>query len=269
MSQSVVYGTRGAVAASQPLAVAAGIDALRAGGTAADAACAAALTLGVVEPMSCGLGGDLFALVWDARQQRLSALNASGHSPAAATLASYVERGVATGPGKEIPLTSPLAVTVPGAVRGFETLLAHAGRLGWTRAFDAARRHARAGYAVTEKIAAGWQTLEPKLQRTPEAARAFLSGGRAPRAGELVRLPDLARTLDTLAEEGADAFYKGEIGEALVAFMNAQDARWTCASTRRTGRGSPRCSPCACSRVSTWAPWARARPTRCISRSRP
>jgi gamma-glutamyltranspeptidase/glutathione hydrolase len=227
MSQSVVYGTRGAVAASQPLAVAAGIDALRAGGSAADAACAAALTLGVVEPMSCGLGGDLFALVWDARQQRLSALNASGHSPASATLASYAERGVAVGPGKEIPLTSPLAVSVPGAVRGFETLLAHAGRLGWARAFDAARRHARAGYPVTEKIAAGWQTLEPKLQRTPEAARAFLPGGRAPRAGELVRLPDLAHTLDTLAEEGADAFYKGGIGEALVAFMNAQGARWS------------------------------------------
>ncbi len=290
MSQSVVYGTRGAVAASQPLAVAAGIDALRAGGTAADAACAAALTLGVVEPMSCGLGGDLFALVWDARQQRLSALNASGHSPASATLASYTERGVATGPGKEIPLTSPLAITVPGAVRGFETLLAHAGRLGWTRAFDAPRRHARAGYAVTEKIAAGWQTLEPKLSRTPEAARAFLvggPGGHAPRAGELVRLPDLAHTLDTLAEEGADAFYKGAIGEALVAFMNAQGGRWTarsprgatrsrprtaasaCASTRRTGRGSPRCSRCASSRASTWAPWARARPTRCISRSKP
>jgi gamma-glutamyltranspeptidase/glutathione hydrolase len=224
MSRSVVYGRAGAVAASQPLAVAAGIDALRAGGSAADAACAAALTLGVVEPMSCGLGGDLFALVWDARQGRLSALNASGRSPASATLASYAERGVS---GDAIPMTSPLAVTVPGALRGFETLLAHFGRLGWPRAFDAARRHAREGYPVTEKIAAGWGTLEPKLRATPEAARAFLPGGRAPRAGEIVRLPDLARTLDTLADEGADAFYKGAIGEAVVSFMDAHGARWT------------------------------------------
>ena len=221
--RSPVLGRRGAVAASQPLAAAAGLDALRAGGSAADAACAAAITLGVVEPMSCGLGGDLFALVWDERQQRLSALNASGHSPSSATLASYAERGIK---GDTIPLDSALAVTVPGALRGFETLLAHYGRLGWSRAFDAARRHAREGYAVTEKIAQGWKTLEPKLRKTTEAARAFLPGGRAPLPGEVVRLEDLANTLDALAVQGADAFYKGPIGEAVVSFVNAHGGRW-------------------------------------------
>ena len=222
--RSPVLGRRGAVAASQPLAAQAGLEALRAGGTAADAACAAAITLGVVEPMSCGLGGDLFALVWDQGQQRLSALNASGHSVDSATLESYSARGVT---GGEIPLTSPLAVTVPGALRGFETLLAHYGRLGWARAFDAARKHARDGYPVTEKIAAGWQTLVPKLSRTPDAARAFLPGGRAPRVGEIVRLPELADTLDTLAAQGADAFYRGPLGEAVVAFMNSEGVAWT------------------------------------------
>jgi gamma-glutamyltranspeptidase/glutathione hydrolase len=222
--RSPVLGRKGAVAASQPLAAQAGLDALAAGGTAADAACAAAIALGVAEPMSCGLGGDLFALVWDEGQQRLSALNASGHSVDSATLESYAARGVT---GGEIPLTSPLAVTVPGALRGFETLLAHYGRLGWARAFDAARRHARDGYAVTEKIAAGWQTLVPKLARTPDAARAFLPGGRAPRVGEVVRLPELADTLDTLAAQGADAFYRGSLGAAVVAFMQEQGARWT------------------------------------------
>jgi gamma-glutamyltranspeptidase/glutathione hydrolase len=171
--RSPVLGRGGAVAASQPLAAQAGLDALREGGSAADAACAAAITLGVVEPMSCGLGGDLFALVWNERQQRLSALNASGHSVSSATPDRYA------GLGHEIPLDSPLSVTVPGALRGFETLLQHFGRLGWVPAFEAARRHAR-GYAVTEKIADGWKTLEPKLSRTPEAARAFLPGG--PRA---------------------------------------------------------------------------------------
>jgi gamma-glutamyltranspeptidase/glutathione hydrolase len=221
--RSPVLGRGGAVAASQPLAAQAGLDALREGGSAADAACAAAITLGVVEPMSCGLGGDLFALVWDERQQRLSALNASGRSVSSATLASYAERGVA---GDSIPLDSPLAVTVPGALRGFETLLQHYGRLGWTAAFEAARRHAHGGYAVTEKIAAGWQTLEPKLAKTPEAARAFLPGGRAPRAGEIVRLPFLAASLDLLASQGADAFYKGPIGEAVVAFLNERGAKW-------------------------------------------
>ena len=218
--RSPVLGRGGAVAASQPLAAQAGLDALREGGSAADAACAAAITLGVVEPMSCGLGGDLFALVWNERQQRLSALNASGHSVSSATPDRYA------GLGHEIPLDSPLSVTVPGALRGFETLLQHFGRLGWVPAFEAARRHAHGGYAVTEKIAEGWRTLEPKLLKTPEAARAFLPGGRAPRAGEIVRLPFLAATLDVLASQGADAFYKGPIGEAVVSFMNERGAKW-------------------------------------------
>jgi len=218
--RSPVLGRGGAVAASQPLAAQAGLDALREGGSAADAACAAAITLGVVEPMSCGLGGDLFALVWNERQQRLSALNASGHSVSSAAADRYA------GLGDSIPLDSPLSVTVPGALRGFETLLQHFGRLGWAPAFEAARRHAHGGYAVTEKIADGWKTLEPKLAKTPEAARAFLPGGRAPRAGEIVRLPFLAATLDLLASQGADAFYKGAIGEAVVAFMNARGAKW-------------------------------------------
>ena len=222
-ARSPVLGRGGAVAASQPLAAQAGLDALREGGSAVDAACAAAITLGVVEPMSCGLGGDLFALVWNERSKQLSALNASGHSPSSATLDSYRSRGVS---GEEIPLDSPLSVTVPGALRGFETLLQHFGRLGWSAAFEAARRHAHGGYPVTEKIAAGWKTLEPKLSRNPDAARTFLVDGRAPRAGEIMRLPSLAATLDVLASQGADAFYKGPIGEAVVSFLNERGAKW-------------------------------------------
>jgi gamma-glutamyltranspeptidase/glutathione hydrolase len=222
IGRSVVLGRGGAVAASQPLAAQAGLDALREGGSAADAPCAAAITLGVVEPMSCGLGGDLFALVWNERGKQLSALNASGHSPSSASVQSYAERGV-TG---DIPLDSPLSVTIPGALRGFETLLQHFGRLGWPAAFTAARRHAHGGYAVTGKIAAGWKTLEPKLSRNPDAARTFLVNGRAPRAGEIMRLPNLAATLDLLSSQGADAFYKGPIGEAVVASLNERGAKW-------------------------------------------
>jgi gamma-glutamyltranspeptidase/glutathione hydrolase len=221
--RSPVLGRKGAICASQPLAAVAGLVGLGAGGCAADAAWAAARALGVVEPMWGGLGGDLFALVWDERQQRLSALNASGHSVSSASLEGL----------DAIALDSPHAVTVPGALRGFETLLAHYGRLGWARAFDGARRHAREGYPVSEKIAEGWRTLEPKLGKTPEAAQAFLVGGRAPRAGEIMRLPDLAATLDLLAAQGAGALYEGPIGEAVVRSMNARGARWSMDDLRR------------------------------------
>ena len=212
------------MATSHPLATLAGLDALRAGGTAADACVAAAAMLNVVEPMSTGIGGDAFALVWNAAQRKLSALNGSGRAPSGATLASYRERG-----WRRVPMTGAAPITVPGSARAWEDLLAAHGRLGLAHALRPAIDRAKRGFEVTETVAANWAATQAKLAKEPEAARVYLPSGRAPRLGETVRFPELARTFRAVAEGGSAAFYEGEFATRLLEEMRARGAGWTAA----------------------------------------
>ncbi|MDD5264758.1 MAG: gamma-glutamyltransferase family protein [Candidatus Bipolaricaulis sp.] len=205
-------GRLGMVATSQPLAVQAGVEILRAGGSAVDAALAANATLAVVEPMSCGPGGDVFALVWEASTRRLSALNGSGRAPADATIAAFRGRRLS-----RIPLRGPLSWTVPGCVDGWFRLHERFGRVPWPALFETAIRAAEDGFSVTPVIARMWQEAQPLLAVDPGSAAAFLPRGRSPRAGETVRNPDLASSLRQIALDGPDAVYRGAIAHGLSA----------------------------------------------------
>jgi len=214
--RSDVMALNGAVATSQPLAAQAGLNALRSGGNAVDAAVCAAATLCVVEPMSTGVGGDLFALVWSAADKKVFALNASGRSPLAANAADVKKRGLSA-----IPLTASehaaLAVSVPGQVAGWHDLLTRFGSQTLKTALRPAIEYAESGFPVSEIIAANWAQAAPKLQRHPSGAE-LLSNGSAPITGQTMRLPTLARTLRVIADGGADAFYKGELARRIADF---------------------------------------------------
>lgn len=210
--RSVVMTSRGVVATSQPLAAQAGLRMLLAGGSAADAVIAAAAVLNVVEPMSTGIGGDAFALVYDAQTRTVRALNGSGRAPAALSRDLFVKRGL-----NSIPLTGMLPVTVPGAVDAWVELLSAYGRLPLAQVLAPAIEYADLGFPVSEIIARGWKLAEPKLAAHPDTARTYLPQGRAPRAGELFRQPGLARSLRLIAEGGRDAFYRGAIAAAIAA----------------------------------------------------
>lgn len=213
--RSAVLATRGMVATSQPLAALEGLRVLMAGGNAADAAVTVAAMLSVVEPMSTGVGGDCFALVyWNSSSGgEVFALNGSGRAPAAFGLDEARRLGL-----WHIPPDSALAVTVPGAVRGWEALLRRFGTMTLAQCLAPAIRAAEQGFAVTPVIARDWRNAARKLARDPEAARVYLP---APRAGEIHRQPDLARTLRAIAEGGADAFYRGPIARAIAACIQA------------------------------------------------
>ncbi|MBI4337969.1 MAG: gamma-glutamyltransferase [Chloroflexi bacterium] len=214
--RSNVLARHGMVATSEPLAAVAGLRTLLEGGNAVDAAVATAAALCVTEPMSTGLGGDMFALVWLAKEKRVLALNGSGRAPAAASLEEIRRQGHAS-----IPDLSPYAVTVPGAVHGWETLLKACGTMPLSRVLEPAIRYAEDGYPVAEVIAERWQRAEEKLLRYPSGGE-LLRDGRAPREGEVVRLPALARTLRAVAEGGSDAFYHGPVAEAIAGYLQQQ-----------------------------------------------
>ncbi|MDZ4718479.1 MAG: gamma-glutamyltransferase [Roseiflexaceae bacterium] len=224
--RSVVMSTRGIVAASQPLAAQAGLRILMAGGNAADAAIATAAVLNVVEPMSTGIGGDAFALIYDAATGRVRALNGSGGAPMALTPAIFAERGLTA-----VPSLGMLPVTVPGTIDAWATLLAQHGTMTLAQVLAPAIEYAERGFPVSEIIARGWAASTTKLQGHPDAARTYLIGGqRAPRAGEIFKSPGLADSLRQIAEGGRDAFYRGPIAEAIVAtseryggFLTMQD----------------------------------------------
>ncbi|HSL22267.1 MAG TPA: gamma-glutamyltransferase [Vicinamibacterales bacterium] len=213
-SRSAVLARNGLIATSQPLASAAGLRVLQEGGNAIDAAVTAAAVLSVVEPTMNGPGGDLFAIVYSAKDRRLHGLNASGRAPAAATPEEFARRGLET-----IPYRSELSVSVPGVVDGWATLLQRFGTIGLDRALEPAIAYARDGYAVSEIIAVQWADSAAALARDPNAAAVFLPDGRAPRPGEIFRNPKLAATLETLAREGAAAFYRGAIARQIAADM--------------------------------------------------
>jgi gamma-glutamyltranspeptidase/glutathione hydrolase len=200
------------VATSQPLAAQAGLRLLAEGGSASDAAVAAAAMLAVVEPTGTGLGGDCFVLHYEAASRSVRALNGSGRSAGGATAETLRGLGLS-----RMPERGALAVTVPGAVRAWDDLLAAHGRLGLARALAPAIATAEAGYPVSELVARAWQASAGLLGADPGGRRHFLPDGRPPGAGQLVRLPALARTLAELARQGADALYHGRIAADIVA----------------------------------------------------
>ncbi len=210
--RSVVMGFGGAVATSQPLAAQAGLRALLKGGNAVDAAVAAAATLSVVEPMSTGLGGDVFALVYWAKERRVYALNASGRAPYGATPEFFQRRRLS-----KVPERGVLSVTVPGAPAGWADIVARFGKLGLRRALEPAIEYAQNGFPVSEYVSDAWQGSVELLRRNPEAARVYLMRGRPPRPGQRFASPHLARTLRSLAENGPEAFYTGAIAQAIAA----------------------------------------------------
>lgn len=214
--RAMVLGFEGAVACSQPLATLAGMRMLLRGGNAIDAAIAAAATLNVVEPMSTGMGGDAFALVYWAKDRQVYALNASGRAPYAATLDAMRARGYL----KHMPVAGICTVTVPGAVAGWSDVLARFGSLGLDTVLQPAISYAERGFPVSERIHAWWGRGEEALRAEPEAAGLYLADGHAPRVGQRFVNPTLARSLRLVAEQGPAGFYNGPIAEAIVATSN-------------------------------------------------
>jgi len=209
--RSMVITDRGIVATSHVLASQAGAEILKRGGSAMDAAIAANAVLGVTEPMMNGIGGDLFLLYWDAKSGKLYGLNASGWAPKGLTLNFLRKQGISTMPQEGIH-----SVTVPGMVDGWSKAHERFGKLPWHDLFTPAIYYADHGYPVPELIHDFWVESETRLHTTPEAQRIYLRNGKSPGIGEMFSNPDLANTLRVLADKGRDAYYKGEIGEAIL-----------------------------------------------------
>lgn len=216
-TRSVVMATNGMVATSQTLAAQVGVDMLEHGGSAVDAAIAANAVLCVVEPMNCGIGGDLFAIVWEAGSKKLHGLNASGRSPYAATREVFADKGL-----DRIPLRGPLSWSVPGCVDGWEQLRQRFGRMSLADLLAPAIEYAEEGFPVTRVIGGAWRGSERMLASTPDAARTYLKDGRAPRVGEIMTNRYQADTFRLIAKQGPGAFYRGAIAEQIVKFSNAR-----------------------------------------------
>jgi gamma-glutamyltranspeptidase/glutathione hydrolase len=207
----MVITDRGIAATSQTLASQAGAQILARGGSAMDAAIAANATLGVVEPESCGIGGDLFAIYWEAKTGKLTAINSSGWAPKALTIEFLKGKGE-----KAMPQEGIQAVTVPGCVEGWAKLHKRFGKLPWKDVFQPAIYHADHGYPVTEIISAAWKEEEAKLAADQNAKKVFLINGAAPRLGEVFRNPQMASALKLIATVGEAAFYRGAIAKAIL-----------------------------------------------------
>lgn len=214
VTRSEVIAQKGMAATSQPLATQVALDVLKMGGTAVDAAIAANATLGLVEPTGCGIGGDLFAIVWDAAEGRLHGLNASGRSPQSLTLAILKNANL-----EHIPAYGPLPVSVPGAVDGWFELHEKFGKLPMSTLLAPAIAYAREGFPVSELIAYYWNLSPPARQKYPGFADTFMPDGHTPAKGEIFRNPRLAATYEKLAREGRDAFYRGDIARSIDAYM--------------------------------------------------
>ena len=214
--RSTVHALGGMAATSQPAATLAAIEVLRRGGNAVDAAIAANAVLCVVEPQSTGIGGGCFALYAPGGSAEIVAINGSGRAPAAAAPEWFLDQGI-----DRIALQSPHAVTVPGAVDAWARLLADYGTKGFDEVFRAAITLAEEGFVVHPRTAHDWAANAGKLKADPTAARVYLPGGRAPRAGEVHRQPMLAETLKTIAKEGRDGFYTGRVAEDIVNYLRS------------------------------------------------
>ncbi len=212
-SRSEVIATQGMAATSQPLATQVALDILKQGGSAVDAAIAANAMLGLVEPTGCGIGGDLFAIVWDAEQQTLSGLNASGRSPQSLTLEMLQQQG------DKIPSYGPLPVSVPGAVDGWFELHKKFGKLPMATLLAPSIDYARSGFPVSELIAYYMQRSVSARAEYPGFKEVFMPDGAMPKKGEIFKNPALANTYELLAKQGRDAFYKGEIAKEIDKYM--------------------------------------------------
>jgi len=210
--RSMVLTRGGIVATESPLASQAGATILAQGGNAIDAAVAANAVIGVVEPMMNGMGGDLFAIVYEAKTGKLYGLNASGWSPEKLSVEFLHAKG-----DDKMPQTGINSVTVPGAVDGWSQLLSRFGKKKFPEVLAPAIHYAKDGFPVPELAAEYWSETEKKLRTNPNAAATFLVDGRAPHLGEVFRNPDLARSLELVASGGRDAFYQGEIARSIVA----------------------------------------------------
>jgi len=216
--RSTVYAPSGMVATSQPLASAAGLEVLRTGGNAVDAAVAAAAVLSVTEPHMTGIGGDMFAIVWLAREQKLIALNASGRAGSRMTRETLQTRGFRSGSQQGV-----MSVTVPGALAGWDMLVRTHGKRTLAQALQPAIAYARDGFPVSPIIAAQWANETNFLKRDSAAAATFLPGGHAPKAGDWFQNPDYARTLQEIAKNGIGTFYGGALGQRIVTRLEALD----------------------------------------------
>ncbi|NHJ03654.1 MAG: gamma-glutamyltransferase [Candidatus Heimdallarchaeota archaeon] len=216
--RSMIVSQNGMVASSQPLAVQAGIDILKKGGNAIDAAVAVATTLNVVEPMSTGIGGDAFALIHMKDEDKVHAINASGWSPNNLTLDYFHETGF-----EKIPATGILSVSVPGAVSGFEKVLEKFGTMNFKEVLKPAIYYGENGFPLSELVAFSWHRAVEKLSSHPATSKNYLINGRAPRLGEIFCSKDLANTFKAIAEGGAEEFYKGSIAKKIVDFSSKND----------------------------------------------
>jgi gamma-glutamyltranspeptidase/glutathione hydrolase len=218
-NRSTVVARNGMVCTSQPLASMAGVDVLQAGGSAVDAAIAADAMLGLVEPMSCGVGGDLFAIVWSEKDRKLFGLNASGRSPYDWNLQQARDMGL-----KEIPVYSPLSWSVPGCVSGWASLHERFGKLSFPKLLEPAIQQAKEGFPVSPIIAHSWSfgSLD-----TPGLRSTYMPDGKPVYYGTIFRNPDLAGVYDLLCRQGLAAFYQGEPAEQIVKFSQAQGGRFS------------------------------------------
>jgi gamma-glutamyltranspeptidase/glutathione hydrolase len=219
-SRSVVISTNGMVATSHPLAAQVGLDILKAGGNAADAAIATSAMMGLVEPMSCGIGGDLFVIYWDAKSETLHGLNASGRSPYAMNRDVFKEKGL-----DEIPIHGVLPWSVPGCVDGWEELRSKFGTMPFEQTLQPSIDYAEAGFPVTQIIAGYWKSGEERFNNWPTAertysAKTYLKDGKSPREGEIFKNPYLANSYRAISKRGRDAFYHGDIAKQIVEFSD-------------------------------------------------
>ncbi len=215
-SRSVVVAEHGIVASSVPLASQVGLDILKAGGNAADAAIATNAMLGLTEPMSCGIGGDVFVIYWDNKTQKLYGLNGSGRSPYKLNREVFKKKGLDSIPGEGV-----LAWSVPGCVAGWEDLRARFGSKSLAEILEPAIRYAEEGFPVCPLIGLYWQSAGKKLAQYPDTGKTYLIDGRPPAPGEIFRNPYLAASYRAIAKDGPDAFYKGPIAAQIVSYSDA------------------------------------------------
>lgn len=222
----------GMVTTSQPLAAQAGLRILMAGGNAIDAAVATAATLNLVEPMNVGLAGDMFAIIYSAKDHKIYQINASGTAPTGATLQRYNQLGwhcdTDTGPGCGMPSNGILAVTVPAALKGWDAVLSRFGTMTFKDVLQPAIDYAENGFPVSERISNDWSIPNmygtqccDRIGKDPDSIAAWTINGQSPLPGQIFRNPDLAHTFRLIQQQGADVFYKGEIAKAIVAKSNA------------------------------------------------
>ena len=216
-SRSEVIGQNGMVATSHPLATQIGLDILKQGGTAIDAAIAANIALGLMEPTGNGIGGDLFAIVWDANEKKLHGLNASGPAPKNISIDYFVKNGL-----NKIPSYGPLPVTVPGAVDGWVKLHEKFGKMDFQSLFEPTIEYAENGFPVTETIAYYLDRSKKRFENYPNFRDLWLKNGKMPAKGEIFKNPQLAKTLKIIADQGRAGFYEGHVATTMADFIQSQ-----------------------------------------------